>query len=248
MEILGIDIGGSGIKGALVDIKKGKLLSDRIRIPTPQPALPEAVNEKIGKLVKKHKYDGPIGIGFPAVVQDGVVKTAANVSDEWIGYPGAKAIKKTTGCQVTLLNDADAAGIAEMRFGAGRKKRGVVIVLTLGTGIGSALFVDGSLVPNTELGHLYLRKSKADAEDYASDRVRAAQKLSWEAWAARLDDYLRHLDFIFSPNLIILGGGVSKRDDKFIPRLTVKVRVVPAQLRNEAGIVGAAMAAAENIK
>jgi len=135
-----------------------------------------------------------------------------------------------------------------MRFGAGRKKRGVVIVLTLGTGIGSALFVDGSLVPNTELGHLYLRKSKADAEDYASDRVRAAQKLSWEAWAARLDDYLRHLDFIFSPNLIILGGGVSKRDDKFIPRLTVKVRVVPAQLRNEAGIVGAAMAAAENIK
>ncbi len=247
MEILGIDIGGSGIKGALVDIKKGKLLSDRIRIPTPQPALPEAVNEKIGKLVKKHKYDGPIGIGFPAVVQDGVVKTAANVSDEWIGYPGAKAIKKTTGCRVTLLNDADAAGIAEMRFGAGRKKRGVVIVLTLGTGIGSALFVDGRLIPNTELGHLYLRMSKADAEDYASDRVRAAEKLTWEAWAARLDDYLRHLDFIFSPNLIILGGGVSKRDDKFIPRLTVKVRVVPAQLRNEAGIVGAAMAAAENI-
>ena len=135
-----------------------------------------------------------------------------------------------------------------MRFGAGRKKRGVVIVLTLGTGIGSALFVDGRLVPNTELGHLYLRKSKADAENYASDRVRAAENLTWEAWAKRLDDYLQHLEFIFSPNLFILGGGVSKRDDKFIPHLTVQAKVVPAQLRNEAGIVGAAMAAAENIK
>jgi polyphosphate glucokinase len=248
MDILGIDVGGSGIKGALVDTKKGKLVSERIRIPTPQPALPEAVNDKIGKLVKKHDYDGPIGVGFPAVVLDGVVRTAANIADEWIGYPGAKAISKTTGCQVTLLNDADAAGIAEMRFGAGRKKRGVVIVLTLGTGIGSALFSNGRLVPNTELGHLYLRKSKADAEDYTSDRVRAAENLTWEAWAARLDDYLHHLEFIFSPNLIILGGGVSKRENKFIPLLTIQAKVVPAQLRNEAGIVGAAMAAAENIK
>ena len=248
MDILGIDVGGSGIKGALVDIKKGKLISERIRIPTPQPALPKAVNDRIGKLVKKHNYDGPVGVGFPAIVLDGVVRSAANVADEWIGYPGAKAISKATGCQVTLLNDADAAGIAEMRFGAGRKKRGVVIVLTLGTGIGSALFVDGRLVPNTELGHLYLRKSKADAENYASDRVRAAENLTWEAWAKRLDDYLQHLEFIFSPNLFILGGGVSKRDDKFIPHLTVQAKVVPAQLRNEAGIVGAAMAAAENIK
>ena len=247
MDILGIDVGGSGIKGALVNIKKGKLVAERIRIPTPQPALPGAVIEKIGKLVKKQKYKGPIGVGFPAVVRDGVVRTAANVADEWIGYPGAKAIGKATGFQVTLLNDADAAGIAEMRFGAGRKKRGVVIVLTLGTGIGSSLFVDGHLVPNTEFGHLYLRKSKADAENYASDRIRAAEKLTWEAWAIRLDNYLQHIDFIFSPNLIILGGGVSKRADKFIPLLTVETKVVPAQLRNEAGIVGAAMAAAENI-
>jgi len=248
MDILGIDVGGSGIKAALVNIEKGKLVTARIRITTPQPALPEAVIDEIVILVKKHKYDGPLGVGFPAVVRDGIVRTAANVADEWIGYPGTKAIGKATGCQITLLNDADAAGIAEMRFGAGQKKRGVVIVLTLGTGIGSALFVDGHLVPNTEFGHLYLRNSKAPAEDYASDRVRVAEKLTWEAWATRLDNYLHHLDFIFSPKMIILGGGVSKKDDNFIPHLTVKAKVVPAQLRNEAGIVGAAMAAAENIK
>jgi polyphosphate glucokinase len=248
MDILGIDVGGSGIKGALVDTKKGKLVADRIRIPTPKPALPEAVNDKIAKLVKQFKYEGPIGVGFPAIVLDGVVRSAANVADEWIGFQGAKAMSKITGSKVTLLNDADAAGLAEMHFGAGRKRRGVVMVLTLGTGIGSALFVDGHLVPNTEFGHLYLRKSKVDAENYASDRVRAAEKLTWEAWAARLDSYLRHLDFIFSPDLIILGGGVSKREDKFIPHLTVNAKVVPAQLRNEAGIVGAAMAAAEKFK
>ncbi|HUS95057.1 MAG TPA: ROK family protein [Patescibacteria group bacterium] len=248
MDILGIDIGGSGIKGAFVNVKKGKLSSERVRIPTPQPALPDAINDKIGKLVKNHKYDGPIGVGFPAIIQDGVVRSAANVAEEWIGYPGAKVMSKTTGCQVTLLNDADAAGIAEMRFGAGKKKRGVVIVLTLGTGIGSSLFADGKLVPNTELGHLFLRNSKADAEDYASDRIRAAERLTWKNWAVRLDEYIHHLEFIFSPTLIILGGGVSKRYDKFIPHLTVKTRVVPAQLRNEAGIVGAAIAAVENIR
>jgi polyphosphate glucokinase len=246
MDILGIDVGGSGIKSAFVDIKNGKLISERIRIPTPQPALPGAINEKIGKLVKKHKYDGPIGVGFPAIIQNGIVKSASNVADEWIGYPGAEVIKKTTGCRVTLLNDADAAGIAEMRFGAGRNQRGVVIVLTLGTGIGSALFVNGTLVPNTEFGHLFLQKSKKDAEEYTSDRIRAAERLTWEEWAIRLDEYLQHLEFIFSPNLIILGGGVSKRDDKFIPLLTVKVKVVAAKLRNEAGIVGAAMAAVED--
>lgn len=245
MEILGVDVGGSGIKGALVNTKKGKLITERIRIPTPQPAVPSAVNKKITKLVKQFKYSGPIGVGFPAIVLDGVIRSAANVADDWIGYPGEKALAKATGCPVTLLNDADSAGIAEMRFGAGRKQQGVVIVLTLGTGIGSSLFIDGRLVPNTELGHLYLLKKKVDAEEYASDRIRAAERLSWQAWAKRLDEYLKHLDNIFSPNLLILGGGVSKRDDKFIPHLTVQVKVVPAQLRNEAGIVGAAMAAAE---
>lgn len=248
MDILGIDVGGSGIKGALVNTKKGKLVTDRHRIPTPQPALPGAVSDKIVQLVEHFDYAGPVGVGFPAIVLDGVVRSAANVSDKWIGYPGKKALSKITGCPVTLLNDADSAGIAEMRFGAGRKKKGVVIVLTLGTGIGSSLFINGHLVPNTELGHLYLRKSKVDAEDFASDRIRAAEKLSWEEWAQRLDVYLHHIENIFSPKLIILGGGVSGRSNKFIPHLKVQAKVVPAQLRNEAGIVGAALAAAEKGK
>jgi polyphosphate glucokinase len=248
MEILGIDVGGSGIKGALVDTKKGELVTDRIRIPTPKPALPVKVNKKIAKLVKKFNYEGPIGVGFPAIILDGIVRSAANVADEWIGHPGVDSMNEATGCRVTLLNDADAAGIAEMHFGAGRNQRGVVIILTLGTGIGSALFVNGKLVPNTEFGHLYLRKSKVDAEDYTSDRIRADERLSWMEWAKRLDEYLLHLEFIFSPNLIILGGGVSKKSSKFIPRLTLQTPVVPALLRNEAGIVGAAMAAAEEIE
>lgn len=246
MEILGIDVGGSGIKGALVDIEKGELITSRIRIPTPQPALPDAVNGKIAKLVKKFKYKGPIGVGFPAIIFNGVVRSAANVADEWIGYPGVVSISAATSCPVTLLNDADAAGIAEMRFGAGRKQRGLVIILTLGTGIGSAVFINGHLVPNTEFGHLYLKNSKKDAEDYTSDRIRTSERLSFKEWAKRLDEYLHHLEFIFSPNLIILGGGVSKKSDKFISRLTLQTPVVPAELRNEAGIVGAAIAASEN--
>ncbi len=245
MEILGIDVGGSGIKGALVDTKLGELITDRIRIPTPKPALPEAVNKKIAKLARKFNYEGPIGVGFPAIILDGVVHSAANVANDWIGHPGAQSMSEATGCKVTLLNDADAAGLAEMRFGAGRNQQGVVIILTLGTGIGSSVFIDGRLVPNTEFGHLYLQNSKLDAEEYTSDRVRTRDRLTWKKWAGRLDDYLQHLEFIFSPNLLILGGGVSKRSDKFIPRLTLKTPVVPAQLRNEAGIVGAAMAAAE---
>ncbi len=245
MEILGIDVGGSGIKGALVDTKQGELISDRIRIPTPKPALPGAVNKKIAKLVRKFNYEGPIGVGFPAIILDGVVHSAANVASDWIGHPGAQSMSEATGCKVTLVNDADAAGLAEMRFGAGRNQMGVVIILTLGTGIGSSVFIDGHLVPNTEFGHLYLVNSKFDAENYTSDRVRTRDKLTWKKWAGRLDEYLLHLEFIFSPSLLILGGGVSKRGEKFIPRLTLKTPVIPAQLRNEAGIVGAAMAAAE---
>lgn len=245
MKILGIDVGGSGIKGALVDTEQGELITDRIRVRTPKPALPEAVNKRIANLASKFNYEGPIGVGFPAIVLDGVVHSAANVADEWIGYPGAESMSVATGCKVTLLNDADAAGLAEMRFGAGRKQMGVVIILTLGTGIGSSVFINGQLVPNTEFGHLYLENSKLDAEDYTSDRIRTRDKLTWKKWATRLEEYLLHLEFIFSPNLIILGGGVSKKSDKFIPRLSLKTPVVPAQLRNEAGIVGAAMAAAE---
>jgi polyphosphate glucokinase len=243
--ILGIDVGGSGIKGALVDIKKGKMVSKRRRIETPQPASPEAMIDVMGQLVEGFEYQGPVGVGFPTIVQDGIVLSAANIDDHWIGYPGQERIAKRTGCPVILLNDADAAGTAEMRFGVGKKKKGVIMLLTLGTGIGSALFVNGRLVPNTELGHLYLRNMAVDAEDYTSNRVREDEGLKWKEWAARLDEYMHHLEFIFSPNMFVLGGGVSKQYDKFIPLLTVKAKVIPAKLRNEAGIIGAAMAAHE---
>lgn len=243
MEILGIDVGGSGIKGALVDTESGELVTERIRIKTPRPSKPKAVIGTILELVRRFEYQGPLGVGFPAVILDGIVMSAANVDYRWINYPGIEGISKAVGYPIALVNDADAAGIAEMTFGAGRARMGMVMVLTLGTGIGSALFVDGKLVPNTELGHLYLRKQKVDAEDYASDRIRMQKKLTWKAWAGRLDVYLHHIEGLFSPNLIILGGGVSKKHNKFIPRLTVRAEVVPAELLNEAGIVGAAMAA-----
>jgi polyphosphate glucokinase len=246
MEMLGVDVGGSGIKGALVDIENGQLVTERLRIKTPQPAKPEAVIKTIQKLVRNFDYSGPLGVGFPAIIQDGLVLSAANVADEWIGYAGQKKIAKATGNKVTLLNDADAAGLAEMRFGAGRDQKGVAMVLTLGTGIGSALFVDGKLVPNLELGHIYLKGQNTDAEEYASDRIRSELDLNWKSFANRLDEYLHYLEALFSPNIFILGGGVSKKSNKFIPQLTVRAPVVPAKLRNEAGIVGAAMAAAEN--
>ncbi|MGB3713893.1 MAG: ROK family protein [Candidatus Promineifilaceae bacterium] len=247
MKILGIDIGGSGIKGALVDTETGELVKERIRIKTPQPSKPKAVISTILELVDRFEYGGPLGVGFPAVILDGIVMSAANVDHTWINYPGVERISKAIGHPVTLVNDADAAGIAEKTFGAGRDRMGVVMVLTLGTGIGSALFVDGRLVPNTELGHLYLRNRKMDAEDYASDRIRMQKKLTWKVWAGRLDVYLHHIERLFSPNLIILGGGVSKKYNDFIPRLTVRAEVVPAELLNEAGIVGAAMACREEL-
>jgi len=245
VEVLGVDIGGSGIKGAMVDAETGKLLTERVRIKTPRPSTPKAVIGTISKLVKQFDYSGPLGVGFPAIITDGTVRTAANVHRKWIGYNGVRGITKTTGLPVTLLNDADAAGKAEMRFGAGQSCPGAVMILTLGTGIGTALFVDGKLWPNTELGHIYLRGMKTDAENYASDRARSDEKLSWKKWANRLDEYLLYLEMLFSPALFILGGGVSKSPQRFIPHLSVQTKVVPAQLRNEAGIIGAAYAAYE---
>ncbi|MFN2188644.1 MAG: polyphosphate--glucose phosphotransferase [Candidatus Promineifilaceae bacterium] len=243
MELLGIDVGGSGIKGALVDADSGELNTDRIRIETPQPAKPKAVIGTIVELIEQFEYSGPVGVGFPAVILDGVVMSAANVDYRWIHYPGVKGISEAIGQQVALVNDADAAGIAEMTFGAGKDRRGVVMVLTLGTGIGSALFINGVLVPNTELGHIFMRNRKIDAEDYTTNRIRKKKNLSWKEWAGRLDKYLHYLEGLFSPNLFIVGGGVSKKHNKFIPLLTVRTEVVPAELLNEAGIVGAAMAA-----
>jgi polyphosphate glucokinase len=241
VEILGIDIGGSGIKGAPVDTEKGVLVAERVRIATPQPSVPDAVGDAVAKVARHFRWQGPIGCTFPAVVKKGVVYSAANVDRSWIGVDGAGLLKKKTDCRVRLVNDADAAGIAEIKFGAGKGHRGVVLLLTLGTGIGSAVFVDGRLMPNTELGHLEMKG--VDAEDYASDRIRKAEDLGWGEWAARLDEYLGLLEFLFSPDLFILGGGVSKKHHKFLPLLNTRARVVPAQLLNDAGIVGAALAA-----
>lgn len=243
MQVLGIDFGGSGIKGALVDTETGDLTTDRIRIPTPQPATPQQVIPVIQEIARHFDYNGPIGIGMPSRILNGVVTSAANIDDAWIDYPGQDAIAAATGCDVVLLNDADVAGIAEMHFGAGRGEKGVVMIFTLGTGIGSSMFVHGHLIPNLELGHLYLSGHKRDVESYTSDRIRQEKDLSWRKWGHRLNSYLQHIEFLFSPQLVVLGGGVSKKHEKFLPYIQLKARVVPALLRNEAGIIGAAVAA-----
>ena len=243
MQILGIDIGGSGIKGAPVDIKKGTLTAERHRIPTPQPSLPEDVGNVVAEIVRHFEWKGPIGCTFPAIIKDGVAYSAANVDPSWIGTNGQQLITEKTGCSTILVNDAGAAGIAEMEFGAGRGEKGLVILLTLGTGIGSAFFINGILVPNTELGHLEIRGK--DAEARASDRVREEKDLSWSKWGGRVNEFLQHLDFIFSPDLFIIGGGISKRFDRFIEYIDVNAKVVPAKYLNDSGIIGAAMAAAE---
>ena len=243
MAILGIDIGGSGIKGALVDIDSGELETDRLRIETPQPSKPEAVIEVVRQIVEHFAYKGPLGVGFPAIVIQGVTRSAANVDDAWIEYPAAKKIAEATGCQTIVRNDADVAAVAEMKFGAGKGQMGSVMVFTLGTGIGSAMFMDGKLVPNLELGHVYLPGRKKDAEFYAAERVRDEKNLSWRAWGKRLNKYFNFIEGLFSPELIIIGGGVSKKHEEFLSYIKVRARVVPAALRNEAGIVGAALTA-----
>lgn len=244
MQSLGIDIGGSGIKGAPVDIASGELAGKRHRIPTPTPSKPDAVADVIKELVDHFDWKGPIGCTFPAIVHHGVIKTAANVDQDWIGVDAIKLFEERCGCPVRVLNDADAAGVAEMAHGAGRQhKQGVVIMLTLGTGIGSAIFVDGRLLPNTEFGHLPIRGK--DAEDRASDRIRKKEDLSWKEWSKRLNEFLAAMEFFFSPDLFILGGGVSKKHHKYLSNLDTSAEIVPAQLLNQAGIVGAAMAASD---
>ncbi len=245
MEILGIDIGGSGIKGAPVDLETGQLARSRKKILTPQPSTPEAVAAVVVELVTHFDWEGPIGCTLPSVVRHGIVHSAANIDKGWIGVDGEKLLRKATGQNVTLLNDADAAGIAEMRFGAGRDRDGVVFILTFGTGIGSGVFVDGHLHPNTELGHLEFKGM--DAEHYAAARVREAERLSYKKWGTRVKEYLEHLENVFSPDLFIIGGGVSRRLEKFQQYLVVETEVVPAQLRNEAGIVGAALIARDRL-
>ncbi|WP_338672554.1 ROK family protein [Streptomyces sp. SCSIO 30461] len=243
MNVFGVDIGGSGIKGAPVDLERGDLAEPRHKVLTPHPATPDGVADGVSEVVRHFGWSGPVGITFPGVVTGSVVRTAANVDKSWIDTDGGELLGDKLGLPVTVLNDADAAGIAEMTFGAGSGRKGVVMLLTFGTGIGSALFHDGRLVPNTELGHLELNGH--EAEKHASTKVKDDDELSWEHWARRVQKYLEHLEMLFSPELFIIGGGVSRKADKFLPLIKhVRAEIVPAQLQNNAGIVGAAMAAA----
>ena len=244
-RLFGVDIGGSGIKGAPVDVKKGVLLEERHRIPTPQPATPKAVAETVAEVLRAHEWSGPIGCTVPSRVRNGITETAVNIDPAWIGCNAEKLISKATGCPATVLNDADAAGIAEMTFGAGRKQKGTVLVLTFGTGIGSALFRDGILVPNVELGSVRWQK-KTILEQFAADSARTRDHLPWERWARkRVQPALEYLEFLLAPDLIIVGGGVSKPEkwSLFADLLKTQARLRPAALGNEAGIVGAALAA-----
>ncbi len=244
MKALGIDIGGSGIKGAIIDLGTGSLTSDRHRLKTPKKSTPNALTESVAMLVGHFSWQGPVGVGFPGIVcGGGLILSAANLSDDWVGHDARTEFETATGLPFEITNDADAAGIAEIRFGAGRNVAGAVLLLTLGTGIGSAFFVDGKLVPNTELGQLELNGEAA--ERHTSSAARVKDNLSWRKWARRLDDYLERVHFYLSPDLIVLGGGVSKYHKEFIPLLSVGCPVIPAQLRNLAGIIGAALAASD---
>jgi polyphosphate glucokinase len=241
---LGIDFGGSGIKGAPVDLDTGEFIGDRVRIETPQPATPEAVADVFVELLGKFPdIDGPVGVTVPAVVRHGVASSAANIDRAWIGTDADAVFTDATGRDVHVVNDADAAGLAEVRYGAAAGRRGLVILTTLGTGIGTALVYDGVLVPNSELGHLEI--DGKDAEKSAANSVREKHELSWSKWADRLTTYYRTLEKLFSPDLIVLGGGVSKHADNFLYPSDIDTEIVPAQLQNRAGIVGAALWAAE---
>ena len=246
---IGIDVGGSGIKAAVVDVEAGRFRSERIRVATPSPSTPDAVLASAARMIKRLARSGglgdatPVGIGLPGVAIDGVLKSAANIDAAWVDFPVAERMTRLIGRPVSIINDADAAGIAEMRFGVGKDQPGVVIFLTLGTGVGSGVFVDGRLVPNTEFGQMEIRGRPAERRSASAARIKRG--LSWKAWTTDLDEHLDRIQQLMWPNLIILGGGVSKNADKFVPRLTVRCQVVPAVLRNDAGIIGAAIVAAE---
>jgi polyphosphate glucokinase len=249
MNVLGIDVGGSGIKGCLVDLDTGQPSTKRKRIKTPADFGLDTVGKTIAKLVRKFDYSGPVGVGFPAAVAGGVVLTppTAHHFPGWVGEAVDRRFSEAAGCPVTVLNDADAAGLAEVRFGAGKGVGGVVITITLGTGVGGGLFMDGRLVPNLEIGKLYLPGHEVVVEQYVASRIRDEQELGWPDYADRVTEFLLHVEHLFSPQLIIIGGGISRQHRKFLrPKALARTRVVPAQLRNEAGIVGAACLAAES--
>ena len=240
VHILGIDVGGTGIKAAIVDTTNGDLVSEKIRIATPQPATPAAIATTLREVLDRHQWSGAVGVGFPAAIQHGIARTAANIDKSFIGIPVAEYFSQATGRTLYVANDADVAGLAEMRFGAGKDNHGVVLVITIGTGLGTALFIDGHLLPNTELGHTRLENGQP-AERYASEAVRVTKKLKWPEWGQRFDLYLRTMESLLWPDLIILGGGVSKKFAKFSPLITTQTPVVAASFFNQAGVVGAAL-------
>lgn len=237
-HMLGIDVGASGIKGAIVDIKTGEFVGERFRIPTPSPSKPKAVAKVFKEMTEHFNWKGAIGVGFPTVIANGVALTASNIDEKWIGTNVEKLLSEATGCKVYVRNDADVAGIAELQYGVGQGKKGTIMLITIGSGLGSAIFVNGTLLPNSELGHLEFKGTVA--EKYAADSIRKKEDLSWDKWSKRFNEYLQHLDFLFSPDLFILGGGASKKFEKYKHNLNVKCPVIPAQLLNHAGIIGAA--------
>ena len=237
-KVLGIDVGASGIKGGIVDIKKGKLLTERLRLETPMPATPDTMAQTFAELVRMHNWTGLVGCGFPAIVKKGFAHSAANIDRDWIGKDIEHIFSVASGCDVKVLNDADAAGLAEMEFGAGQDRHGTVILITIGSGLGTALFREGKLIPNTEFGHVFMHGMIA--EHYAANSVRKEKNLDWDEWGKRLNEYLIHVERLISPDLIILGGGVSKRFEKYSQYLHPDTPVIPAQLLNTAGAIGAA--------
>ena len=247
MEILGIDVGATGIKSAIVETATGELLSERHRIVTPHPATPEAVAEVVDGLLRHHRWKGPAGMGFPAAIQHGIVRTAANIGPSFIGLPISGYFSRETGSPFFVANDADVAGVAEMRFGAGKDHPGVVLIVTIGTGLGTALFSGGHLLPNTELGHAFLENGQS-AERYASETVRVTQGLGWKDWGERLNLFLVMMENLLWPDLIVLGGGVSDKLCHYSPMLTTRAPVVAARFLNQAGIIGAALFAEESLR
>lgn len=245
-KILGIDIGASGIKGAIVNVDTGKLETERFRVPTPKPAKPRAVAKAFVEVVEHFEWKGLIGVGFPAIISNGIATSAANVDKKWIGTDVEKLFSEATGCPVFVRNDADVAGIAEVQHGVGKGENGTVILITIGSGLGSALFTQGVLVPNSELGHLKFKGMIA--EHYAADSIRKKEDLSWDDWGKRFNEYLIHLERLFTPDLVILGGGASKKFGKYKAQLKTTCRVIPAELLNHAGIIGAASLAALQAK
>lgn len=247
MNILGIDIGGTGIKGAIVDVETGELLTERIKILTPQPASPTAISEVVNQIVDKFDYRGVMGVGFPAIIRQGVAMSASNIDKQWINTNCEILFTNTSGNQTFVANDADVAGLAEFKYGIGRDTKGTVIFLTIGTGIGSAVFYDGIMIPNTEFGHLIFKNNEI-AEKYCSNVARKKHNLSWKEFGKRLNEYLNYLDKLFSPHLMIIGGGIVNSFDEFKSELNIGTKVIPATLENAAGVIGAAMYAKSCLK